>query len=62
MALLFLAGALYKAGTLPVQTCQPVDRSVERSVLVCELGFNSEDKEVVKPLASISVPSSSPNS
>lgn len=39
------------------QTCQPVDRSVGRSVLVYALGFNPGSKEVVTTLASMSVPS-----
>lgn len=39
------------------QTCQPVDSSVGRSVLVYALGFNPGSKEVVITLASMSVPS-----
>lgn len=39
------------------QTCQPVDRSVGRLVLVCALGFNPGSKEVVITLTSMSVPS-----
>lgn len=39
------------------QTCQPVDRSVGRSVLVCALGFNPGSKEVVITFASMSMPS-----
>lgn len=54
MSLLPLLGLL---GASSFQTCQPVDRSVGRSVLVSALGFNPGSKEVVITFASMSVPS-----
>lgn len=54
MSLLFLVGPLDSPS---FQACQPVDRSVERSGLVCALGFSSGGKGVVITLASIPVPS-----
>lgn len=52
-SLLPLLGLL---GASSFQTCQPVDRSVGRSVLVYALGFNPGSKEVVITLASMPVP------
>lgn len=54
MSLLPLLGLL---GASSFQTCQPVDRSVGRSVLVSALGSNPGSKEVVITFASMSVPS-----